>query len=166
MKICPVCNTSNPDNVTFCASCGTQFAEQPNPQAGAGYVPQQPVYAPGYAPVDPADHTAEFSAKDVSDNKVIAMLVYLLGAVGIIIALLVGNESPYAAFHVRQALKITVVNTLLTVATALLAWTVIVPIAAGILMFALAVVKFICFFQVCEGKAKEPVIIKSLNFLK
>lgn len=54
-----------------------------------------------YAPVDPYDHTAEFSQKDISDNKVIAMLVYLMGAVGIIIALLASSESPYVSFHVR-----------------------------------------------------------------
>ena len=164
MKICPVCNNSIPDDAEFCANCGTKVAAQPNTYT----VPPQQNYAPNYAQnYAPAyDHTAEFDAKDVSDNKVIAMLVYLLGAVGIIIALLVGNDSPYAAFHVRQALKITVVNTLLTIITTLLCWTVIVPFAASLLILALTVIKFICFFQVCNGKAEEPAIIRSLNFLK
>ncbi len=94
------------------------------------------------------------------------MLVYLAGAIGIIIALLVGSASPYAAFHVRQALKFFVVETLITLVSLLLCWTVIVPIAAGILAIALWVVKIICFFQICSGKAKEPAIIRSFGFLK
>ena len=168
MKVCPVCNNTFNDEVEFCANCGNRVVAQPSganapaPQAFA------PNYVPNYTPnpTPSYDHTAEFDAKDISDNKVLAMLVYLLGAVGIIIALLVGNDSPYAAFHVRQALKIVVVNTLLPVIAALLCWTIIIPIAALILMIALTVVEYICFFQVCSGKAKEPAIIRSLSFLK
>lgn len=160
MKICPVCNNSIPDDAEFCGNCGTKVVAQQS----AYTIPPQQAYTPNYAPN--YDHTAEFDAKDISDNKVIAMLVYLLGPVGVIIALLVGNDSPYAAFHVRQALKITVVNTLLTLITTLLCWTIIVPFAASLLILALTVIKFICFFQVCNGKAEEPAIIRNLNFLK
>lgn len=161
MKICPNCNNTVDDNATFCTNCGTQFIaspQQPNYQ-----VPPQPNYAPAY---DPYDHTAEFDPKDVSENKVISMLVYLMGAIGIVIALLASNTSPYAAFHVRQALKFTVVEILALICTALLFWTVIVPIAYAALMMTLTVIKFICFFQICSGKAKEPAIIRSLGFLR
>ncbi|MBE6729724.1 MAG: zinc-ribbon domain-containing protein [Ruminococcaceae bacterium] len=152
MKICPKCNTQVADDATFCTGCGVQFA------------PVQPTaYAPAY---DPFDHTSEFDAKDISDNKVIAMLVYLLGPIGIIIALLASNTSAYAAFHVRQALKITVVEILSLICAALLCWTVIVPIAYGIFALILTVIKFICFFQICSGKAKEPAIIKNFGFLR
>ncbi|MDO4608142.1 MAG: zinc ribbon domain-containing protein, partial [Clostridia bacterium] len=112
------------------------------------------------------DHTAEFDAKDISDNKVIAMLVYLLGTVGIIIALLAGSNSPYASFHARQALKFMVVEMLAAVCALVLCWTIIVPLAYLILSITLTVIKFICFFQICSGKAKEPAIIRGLNFLK
>ena len=54
---------------------------------------------------------------------------------------------------------------LLAIAAALLAWTFLVPIAAGIAMVVLMVIKIICFFQVCKGKAKEPAIVRSLGFL-
>jgi len=116
--------------------------------------------------VDPYDHTAEFDPKDVSENKVIAMLLYLLGAVGIVIALLAANSSKYVSFHLRQALKFLVAETLLSLATILLAFTFIVPIAAGVMITVLSVIKIICFFQICKGKAKEPAIIRSLSFLK
>ena len=74
------------------------------------------------------DHTAEFDPKDISENKVVAMLVYLLGWVGIIIALLAANTSPYAAFHVRQGLKFVVLNCLIGLAAAAVL-VVLVPIS-------------------------------------
>lgn len=166
MKICPNCNAQLDDNAAFCTNCGTQFMAQPQQNynnAQAYQMPPQPNYAPQF---DPYDHTTEFDSKDISENKVISMLVYLLGTIGIIIALLASNTSPYAAFHVRQALKFTVVTILSTIVTLLLCWTVIVPIVYGVLMLVLLVVKFICFFQICSGKAKEPVIIRSLKFLR
>lgn len=168
MKICPSCNNQIDDNAVFCNHCGTQFAAAPqqpqyNPQQQGYQMPPQPNYAPVY---DPYDHTAEFDAKDISENKVISMLVYLMGAIGIVIALLASNTSKYAAFHVRQALKFTVVEILALLCTALLFWTFIVPIAYGIFMLVLTVIKFICFFQICSGKAKEPAIIRSLKFLR
>lgn len=162
MKNCNVCGQPMDDNAAFCTKCGTPFAQnQANPGA------QQQTYAqPAAAVVDPYDHTAEFDPKDISDNKVIAMLVYLLGAIGIIIALLAANQSAYAGFHVRQALKFTVAETLLFIIAGVLAFTIIVPIAALICICVLEVIKIICFFQICGGKAKEPAIIRSLKFMK
>ena len=157
MKTCPVCQANVDDNCAFCTSCGHSFAadQQPQPQ------PQpQPINA------DPADHTAEFDPKDISDNKVIAMLVYLLGTIGIIIAFLGSHESPYVRFHIRQSLKFLVIETLTLLASAILCWTFIVPIAAGIFILVLEIIKIICFFQICGGKAKEPAIIRSFGFLK
>lgn len=151
MKTCPKCGAQMDDNALFCASCGANFS---NPYATA-------------APVVPEwDHTAEFDPKDVSDNKVIAMLVYLLGVVGILIALIGSSNSPYASFHVRQSLKFIVIETLVVIAVAILCWTFIVPIAAGIFKVVLFVVKIICFFSICKGEAKEPAIIRSFKFLK
>lgn len=165
MKICPKCNAQVDDNVMFCSTCGNNFAA--NAQQQTYQAPPQPNYQPNYQPAyDPYDHTSEFEAKDISENKVISMLVYLMGAIGIVIALLASNTSPYAAFHVRQALKFTVVEILVAICTVFLFWTILVPIAAGILMTTLTVIKFICFFQICAGKAKEPAIIRSLGFLR
>ena len=94
------------------------------------------------------------------------MLAYLLGTFGLIIALLAAKDSPYASFHVRQALKFTVVNALMAIVTLFLCWTVIVPIVAGIAFAVLAVIKIISFFQICMGKAVEPYIIRNLGFLR
>lgn len=153
MKNCPNCHAVLDDNAVFCPSCGIQLGAPQQPYATV------PVY-------DPFDHTAEYDPKDISDNKVFAMLAYLLGTIGIIIALLASSASPYVKFHVRQALKFVVVEILVTICIVLLFWTVIVPIVGGIFLAVLGVIQIICFFQVCSGKAKEPAIIRSLKFLK
>ena len=129
---------------------------------------QQQYYAPQYAQpvVDQYDHTAEFDAKDISDNKVYAMAVYLLGAVGIIVALLAAGKSPYASFHVHQGLKFTIIEALALIVSLVLVWTLIVPIAYAIFSVALFVCKVIAFFQICGGKAKEPYIVRAFSFLK
>lgn len=167
MKTCPNCQAQLDDNAMFCANCGTPYGSanqtQQNTNFNGNYTGYQQPYA---APVDPYDHTSEFDAKDISDNKVISMLVYLLGWIGIIVALLGSSTSPYAAFHVRQALKFEVVNALMIIITALLSWTIIVPILYGIMCVVFFVIKIICFFQICNGKAKEPALIRSLGFLR
>ena len=117
------------------------------PQQNA--VPPQPAFAPAY---DPYDHTAEFDPKDISDNKVFAMICYLMGFIGIIVALLATNSSKYAMFHVRQALKIEV-------ASILSIFVLIIPFL-GWIAFPIS------FFQICSGKAKEPAIIRSFGFLR
>lgn len=116
--------------------------------------------------MDPKDHTKEFDGKDISDNKVIAMVPYIMGTVGIIIALLASKESPYAAFHVRQALKLTICNVLIGICSAVLFFTLIVPFAGAVCALIILVVRIICFFQVCAGKAKEAPIVSSFGFLK
>lgn len=147
MAFCSNCGNQIQEGTTFCANCGTPVSGNP-----------QPVVA-----YDPADHTAEFDPQDISDNKIFAMSAYLLGVLGIIIALLVGSHSPYAMFHARQSLKISLVSILCTL-------VMIVPfigwIVGGIACIIVTVIAIICFFQVCKGQAKEPAIIKDLNFLK
>lgn len=165
MKNCPKCGEQLQDNAVFCTRCGEKQQDSAGAQTNQSY---QQNYAPGgyNKPYDPYDHTAEFDAKDISDNKVISMLAYLLGTFGLIIALLAAKDSPYASFHVRQALKFTVVNALMAIVTLFLCWTVIVPIVAGIAFAVLAVIKIISFFQICIGKAVEPYIIRNLGFLR
>ena len=107
MKKCRHCGAEMNDNVVFCTNCGTKMEDKEanmnhaqqgqnnygGPQMAGGYAnPNANAYQPyTAAPVNPYDHTAEFDPKDISDNKVLAMLVYLMGAVGIIIALLASN---------------------------------------------------------------------------
>lgn len=98
MKVCTNCHLSFPDSASHCAQCGAPLTTVAN---------QPPVYSG-----DPLDHTAEFDPADISANKVFALIPYLMGWFGVIITLLASSSSPYAGFHVRQALKIQIVTLL------------------------------------------------------
>lgn len=172
MKICQQCGAEVADNASFCAKCGAKMESAGNAgstgnASNTGNGMNQGQYQQYYqAPADPYDHTAKFDPKDISDNKVFAMIAYLTGTIGIIIALLASNKSAYAMFHVRQALKFTVLSTLTGIIALILVWTFIVPIAATLFILVLFVCRIIAFFSICGGKAKEPYIVRSFNFLR
>ena len=169
---CPNCKNDVTGEATFCPVCGNALNTIPgydpdfHPELKPTPPPSIPVYIPAPPAPDPFDHTDEFEQEDIRENKLVAMLVYLLDFVGVIIALLMGTHSSYTHFHIRQSMKFTVVEILLTLASLVLCWTFIIPIVGGIALITLTVIKFISFIQVCGGKAKEPVIIRSIGFLK
>ena len=141
MKVCTNCHLSFPDSASHCTQCGaplTTVADQP----------------PVYSGFDPAD---------ISANKVFALIPYLMGWVGVIITLLASSSSPYAGFHVRQALKIQIAALLSLV-------LLIIPFLGWVAAFACKiiaiVINLICFFRVCSGKAIEAPIVSSFKFLK
>ena len=104
MKMCHNCRNQIADEAVYCPVCGSAV------DAAPGYVQQNPPFNTTYSPtpvtvasvpyVNPYDHTAEFDAADISENKVLSMLIYLLGPIGIIIALLARTGSAYTGFNV------------------------------------------------------------------
>ncbi|HIT33903.1 MAG TPA: zinc ribbon domain-containing protein [Candidatus Faecousia intestinigallinarum] len=180
MKFCPKCGAQMDDAAAFCPNCGAPASGQPD----AEYT--QPSYSES-PKANPYDHTSEFDPADISEHKTLCMLPYLLGTIGIICTLLSRKDSKYVEFHLRQALKLEVVTVLLgvlggalAICSKLLSWSWVVPILSGIVHVVLGacsaavlvcliivfILKIICFFQICAGKAKEPAIIHSLGFLK
>lgn len=195
MAFCTKCGAQVSEEAAFCPQCGAamkQAAEtapesQVTPEPAAQQMPPQPetwtqqtneqnfqnTAQQGYQQYYQAppvyasnDHTADYTAEDISKNKVTAMAAYLLGTMGIIISLLAASDSPYASFHSRQALKLEIITMLLAVISLVLCWTILVPIAGVVCMVIIYVVKIICFFQVANGKAKDAPIVGSFPFLK
>lgn len=169
MKTCPHCGAVMEDEAVFCTNCGGHWSggEGGGPRVNTPYNPDPNPdgypYRGGYA--FPYDHTAEFTQQDIHENKVICLIIYLLGIIGIIIAMLGTKESPFVSFHVRQALKITVLEILTGIATLILFWTVIMLIVGPVFLFVLFVIRIICFVRICSGKAIEPPIVRSIGFL-
>ena len=147
MAFCSNCGKEVPEGASVCPSCGAALG---------GDVAKT---------VDAWDHTAEFDAQDISDNKVYALSAYLFSFLGVLLANVLAKESPFALFHAREALKIDVVVLVVYLLSAVFCWTCIVPIAGVILMIMLLVVKIIAFVQVCKGQAKEPWLIRSIGAL-
>lgn len=153
---------------SFEGQAGQPFSApgQGAPAGGYASYQQQPYQQSYVAAYDANDHTAQFDPRDISDNKIYAMLCYLLSFVGIIVALLAAPRSPYCQFHLRQAVKLLILETITVVACSLLFWTLIVPFVGSIFLIVLTVIQVVCFFQVCGGKAKDALIVRSCNFMK
>ena len=163
MKVCPKCGLRLEDHMQVCPRCNHSFEpreyrDDPGYRDNGGYRPAPPQYAP-----DPFDHTHEFAPQDVSRNKVFALAGYLLGFIGIVIALLYSKESPYLKFHIHQAMKITVTQALLVLVFCipLLGW-----LAGWVCSVILYVVQWICVFRTASGKSMEVPILKKYEFLK
>lgn len=134
---------------------------QQNQQNQQGF--QQPYGQPQYQQYDPADHTAEFDPRDIQDNKLFAVVPYLLGIIaGLIVGIYV-KESPFVKFHIKNAIR-------LEIATILALLVAIVPvigwIVAIVLCLALVVVDIIAIVWALQGKAKDLPIISGIGFLK
>ena len=100
MKICPNCGARFGDENRFCTICGTPIPEEATP------IPAAPnAFSAYYQPAatvpvsDPFDHSEEFDEADIHSNKLYAMAVYLLGLIGIALALLGAKESGYVRFQ-------------------------------------------------------------------
>ena len=194
MKICPVCNNTFEDDKSFCTMCGSKLADNvayeapvaPAPVVTPVAAPAAPV-APPTAPVAPVtppasklepeaiekaqavavyDHTAEFDAEDIKENKLYAILVYLLGIIGIIIAKLCAGDSKFVAFHIREELKLVIVQILCALITAVSFYLVVTSAAFGVISVILFVLRIIAFFKTVSGKAEEVAIIRNFTFLK
>lgn len=182
MKVCPNCKTQLADDAGFCTNCGTNLQQPPQnfneapqqnvnaqPQQNNAYAQPQPNAYPAPVPVvKPTDHTAEFTAEDVSANKLFALLVYAMSIIGVFLALVarIGGKSDYLNFHIKQGLKLVVAEVIVGFVTAVLSWTCIVPIAGAICIGILLVLDVICFIQTCRGKSVEVPILSSFGFLK
>ena len=181
MKMCPNCHNQIADEAVYCPVCGTgigpapQFPPQqtPPPLQDFSAVYQQPVIAAHEPYIDPYDHTAQFQAADISENKVPAMLCYLLGPLGVIIGLLAAPDSKYVAFHTRQVLMLTVVDVLAALAVGVLVFLTALVRLEGFGLFVailvcagLLLLRSIGFLQVCRNQAKEVYFIRNLRFLK
>ena len=154
MAHCTKCGAQMEDNAQFCPACGASVN-------GGAQAPAQAAlrFSPGIIPLSLTNRTSPTTR------------FWLCSAIswagwGIVLQLLASNNSPYVRFHMRQALKLLVVNTLMGIVAVVLVFTFIVPIAAAIMYVVFMVISIICFFQVCQGKAVEPAIIRSLGFLK
>ena len=141
MKYCPHCGAEIADDVRFCPTCGKETV------------------VTVAAETDPV-----FDPQDIADNRMLAMLGYLTMG---ILPMLGCRNSAYAMHHVNQALWIYIGAMLCSLASGILAFTVIIPILGGIALIVLLVFEIMGIVRALKGSGKYlpfieklPVIIK------
>lgn len=111
------------------------------------------------------DKTELFSEEDVKEYRLTAVLIYLTGIFGIILALVTDRSSPYLNFHIKEGLKITVVTAALSVMSLILAWTFVVPVVSFAGIIVCMVINLISAYKTLKGKSENAVIIRNLTIL-
>lgn len=162
MKNCPRCNAQMEDNAVFCQNCGFSVAQQAEPQAQQ---PQYNQYAAAPAPVvDQYDHTAEFSAEDVSENKLLAAVIYVQAYSVLLLHLLHrAQESLSILISISSRdLNHLLLMFFLGVIGVVLSWTCIFAIAAAVCEVIVLVCNYICLFKSLANKSIEIPVIRSL----
>lgn len=162
---CPVCGTSMKLG-SFSSEQSTFTYDGPSQNSGQNTYNQNHSGYSGGAYYPPYEHTQKYDEKDIRENKLYAMLPYLFGLLGVVAAKILAKDSPFADFHIRQGLKFVILNTVVMMVVALLAFTIIVPIVGGIFMVVMGILQIIAFVDVCKGRACEASILRDISFLK
>lgn len=115
---------------------------------------------------DEFDKTELFSEEDVKNNRLFAVLIYLTGAVGIIISMIYDKNSPYLSFHRNEGIKIAITEALILLVSLLLFWTFIIPVLGTAALITLNVIKLISASWTLKGQSKEALILRNINILK
>lgn len=111
---------------------------------------------------DEYDKTELFEETDVNEHRFFAILIYLTGVVGIILALLKDKNSPYLKFHIQEGIKIVTLDALVLILSAILSWTVIVPILGIMTLLTSTVIKLTSTFWTYKGLTKNAIIIRKI----
>ena len=117
------------------------------------------------------DTTAEYTQEDINNNKIMAILAYII----FLVPLFAAKDSKFARFHTNQGLVLficdIVVMIVLGIVTAIIAFIPFVgPILSGIIWAVIPIVLLVFailgIVNAVQGKAKELPIIGKFKILK
>lgn len=118
------------------------------------------------------DTTANYSAADIQNNKVMAVLSYI--GILVLVPIFAAKDSPFARFHANQGLILFlaevifgVANMILTVIFAFLGqiallWTIV----AFLVYIAFLVLLILGIINAAQGQAKELPLIGKIRILQ
>lgn len=156
MAKCPKCGIEVEENAKFCNACGAKLGVAETASDAANNI------ANNIANLNnTADTTDQFDAKDIADNKIIALFSYL--GILFLIPLLASPNSKYARFHANQGLVLFLANIVLGIVAVIpiLGW--IVGGIGSVVAFILAILGIV---NAVTGKAKELPLIGKISILK
>lgn len=174
MAFCTRCGKELEENAAFCSGCGAAVGQSKGDSEA-----KQKFDALFESP----DHTAEFDAQDISDNRSISIFSYISW---LVLVPLIGraHSSRFARFHANQGLMLAIVSTgwgiLYGVTTAIvnaIFRLVGAAIIGKLLLFPLGVANWVLgaiflalaingIVNVACGKARKLPVIGKYNILK
>ena len=173
MAFCSKCGAKLEDGSKFCKSCGEPLKMSTEDKVSAAAAD----FTEKVSKInDTEDTTSEFDQKDISDNKVFAILAYLSWLV--LIPIFAAKDSKFARFHANQGLVLCIVETIWWIISAIvggilgvLLWRVFAVVWLINLIFRLVDVLFLVFaiigiINAAQGKAKVLPIIGKIKILK
>lgn len=187
MAFCGKCGTQILEGGKFCPACGASAEAAPAaaPVAPAA-TPQQSAQQSNFTAKvaglnNTADSTAQFDAKDVTDNKFMAVLAYL-GLLWLI-PFFAKKDSKFAQYHCKQAFTLLLAEVAYSILSIILCaviktphyiygiyygsytpgWLSVILWLISVPLFILAIIGII---NAAGGKAKELPIIGKFKFMK
>lgn len=150
MAFCKNCGIQMEDGIKFCPACGT--AMEATPQSAAGSIA-----------------TAE--KKDAADNKVMAILAYIL----VLIPIFAAKDSKFARYHSNQGLILLlaaiaygVAFSVLSTLLVLISWRLALAVTGilGLLGWVFLAFSIIGIMHACKGEMKPLPLIGGFRILK
>lgn len=165
MAKCNVCGAENPNEATFCTTCGAKIEKQATSEAQN--------FVDGISDkfnefTNTADTTSEYDPEDIKTNTIFAVLSYL--GILCIVPVLAAKDSRYARFHANQGVVLFIAQILSNIVFGILGVIpiikVIAALLAGIVNIIFLVLVIIGIINAVQGKAKQLPIIGTFNIIK
>ena len=183
MAFCGKCGNNLGDGMNVCPACGTAVANNAAPNANQQYAqpgqqytqqgqPQQPQQNFDFKTLLDTPEAGQADPKDIEDNKMIALLSYIIFWVPLITSQV--KTSPFVKFHANQGLVVWISGIALTIAMSIISVIFVFipfigPIISG-LIWILSIVPtaliIMGIINVVNGKMKQLPIIGKFTILK
>lgn len=156
MSFCGNCGSQVGEGIKFCPGCGASMDVQGQ---NTGSVNQSNFSDNVRNLNNTADSTSNFTQEDIAQNKVMAVLAYII----FLIPLLAAKESPFARYHTNQGLVLFLagIAVMFVGIIPIIGW--LIALIAPLFITILAVIGII---NAAGGKAKELPVIGKFQILK
>ena len=153
MQYCKKCGAQLEDDAKVCTACGAPVEEPAKANDLGNKVA---------ALNNTADHTGEYDAQDIEQNKLMGILAYL--GILVLIPIFAAKESKFARFHANQGLILLICGVIVGVLGCIpIIGTFIIGPIGGLIVFILMIIGII---NVANGRAKELPVIGKYTILK
>lgn len=156
MKICKSCGNHLDDGAKFCPACGSKLENSSESSAAQTKFEE---FVDDFT--NTADTSAEYTAEDVANNKLMAILAYL--SLLFLVPLLAAKESPFARYHTNQGVILFIIHTVGVLLTQIpeVGW-----IVGAIISVFTTVLTIIGILNAYNGKAKELPLVGKFRIIK